>query len=298
MMRTLLIILTLCIGWLLFGESPAVKKLTDKLPFGHCSRPLVFHLGGLDSRFELDAGHAEAILQEAAEKWNRAAGKEILKFDAAKGFPVNFVFDQRQQSMMALKRSVANLNEMRLQLEFKKQVLQQEIDVYEERRNDYQQEVTDFNSQVSAFNRAYQHDDAEAGRLRYQADSLKIKQANLNDQHSQLDTQKFQLQMDADTFNQMVQQHNQQYGGEQEFTQRGVYKQNGSDKRVEIYQFNDDNDLLLVAVHELGHALGLEHLPAEHNIMSASHNYSVEENSTEPQLTADDVAAVKAVCRL
>jgi hypothetical protein len=298
MKNFILLVFILCVVGFYFNQSPANRHLINQLPIGACSRPLVFHLGHLDSRFNLDPSQTKWLLQRAAKKWNKAAGKELLRFDEIKGFPVDFVFDNRQQNMLAFKQSMEEINDAKLWVEERQMALQQQITAYENLHNAYQQAISELNRQIAIFNSSYYQNRADSVRLNQQADILRKEQVYLNQQYNQLTTQQNQYQNDINYFNQLVATHNLKYGTQQSFTQSGVYRRQGNSENIEIYQFNDNNDLLLLLMHELGHALGLEHLSSAYNIMSANYSYNFEAFSLEPQLTNADIAAVKRLCNL
>lgn len=63
---------------------------------------------------------------------------------------------------------------------------------------------------------------------------------------------------------------------------------------LNIYQFDDDRDLLLVLAHEFGHALDMDHVLDDQAIMS---DVLYQNAGIQPALTADDIREFKRVCR-
>ncbi|MGH7174890.1 MAG: matrixin family metalloprotease [Minisyncoccia bacterium] len=87
--------------------------------------------------------------------------------------------------------------------------------------------------------------------------------------------------------NQEISSYNQQAGGT---FKEGEYDRDSSGERIFIYEFIGTTQLERVLAHEFGHAIGLGHNTNPASIMYAEN----ESGNLVP--TADDLAALKAVC--
>ena len=70
----------------------------------------------------------------------------------------------------------------------------------------------------------------------------------------------------------------------------GEYVRNASGTKINIYQFKDEGQLIRVLAHELGHAIGLDHIDNPKAIM-----YYLNEGVNE-KLTPDDLTALRNRC--
>jgi predicted Zn-dependent protease len=93
----------------------------------------------------------------------------------------------------------------------------------------------------------------------------------------------------AKEYNSNVLTYKNKYGKSKQFSQ-GEYFGQG----INIYEFKDRDELTLILAHEFGHTLGIGHVKNSHSIMY----YLMEnQNLKNPQLTAEDLFALKNICK-
>jgi predicted Zn-dependent protease len=72
----------------------------------------------------------------------------------------------------------------------------------------------------------------------------------------------------------------------------GRYISDKDGQRINIFQFENENKLIRVLTHELGHSIGLDHVENSKAIM-----YKLNSGTNE-KLTADDIKILKDLCRI
>lgn len=92
----------------------------------------------------------------------------------------------------------------------------------------------------------------------------------------------------VENYNENVGEFNDRYAQEaREFTQGDF-----SDGRINIYTYTDEQELTTVLIHELGHAMSLEHVDGSSSMMY----FQIGEQPLEFELSATDLSEFNRVC--
>ncbi|MGE5540764.1 MAG: matrixin family metalloprotease [Bacillota bacterium] len=295
------ILILLGAGWYIHDHPISVQNLSFPSLSAPCSKPLTYTVGTIDARFGLTREQVVAKLAEAAQLWNDAAGKEVLTYtpDDAHAMPVNFVYDTRQQTLtlgQKIDTTEASQDAERREIE----TLQAK---YLAAQQAYADAVAKFNTESSAYAKEVRQVNASGGadqatydRLQAEQKRLKQEQADLNTQGDALEQQGNELEARIKSFNASVSQINQivnafnsTAGGDFE---EGQYVRDASGTtHIDIYAYKNQSELLHSLAHEFGHSLDLDHNQNPASIMFPYNKSSVE-------LSADDLAGLKAACKL
>jgi len=265
MHRLGLILFFLAILWLSY-QSHAHYQLryntwSDRLlhPF---DQRLRFKIGNVDPRFGLTQAQVVQISQEALEIWHQGTQQTLFVYDPNAKLSIELIYDQRQQDADALKqtqqkldesknqnnRSSDNIERARTQLDFTQHRLEQQ-------KQQLEAEYRYLQSQQAQVQSAQQQQN-----LRDQLTQLQYRIAQFEQEAAYLEQQNQSFNQKVDQHNLDIAQLNQQIlQARQRFPAREFHKGVFMGNKIEIYQFDGNDDLRLTIAHELGHALGLTH---------------------------------------
>ena len=279
-------------------------KLTGS---GPCEQPVTYSLGEFDTGFGLSKAQFLAVAAQAASIWNAALGKTLVA-PAAEGAAgdviINLVYDYRQQATDQLKKLGVSIDTTKSSYEAlkarydsmiadynnRKATLDSEIVAFETAKAAYESEVSSWNSRGGAPPVQYAALQREKAALDIQVAEITQSQNALNQSVNTIDATVSilnglvnALNLNVKTFNGVSVSAGKQFN-------EGEYVEDASGQRIYVYEFADQDKLLRVLAHELGHALGLEHVSDQNAIM-----YYLNEGSNE-KLTAADLAELKRIC--
>lgn len=245
----------------------------------YCDSPITYHLGSLDSRFNLTREEALLDLKEAASIWNLTQEKTIFAYEPqTKGITVNLVYDARS----ALSNEVNNLE---VQVDTDKNSLNPKVEEYKTRSATFDQKAETLNTQIHYWNAKggapadiYQELKQQQSELQTEAAALNKMAGELNQSTKDYNSQVRNLNTTIDALNQSLSIK----------PEEGIY--DGATNTIAIYFNNSRPELIHTMAHELGHARGMDHV----NDLKAIMYLQSTENIVP---TAPDLDQLNAICR-
>lgn len=280
-----------------------VRAYTGFFP---CSIPIEYSIGTFDTRFGISKADFLKDMTAAEQIWESALGKQLFKYSENGSLKVNLVYDNRQDSTLKLKKvsdvvtnSQASYNTLKAhynsvlsEYNQMKYSFESRLSAYNSRKSVYDSEVASLNRSGGADKTTYNRLNTERNYLSTESANLKVLQDNLNAKVTEVNSVTDELNQLAKSLNISVNSYNKigdTLGGEFD---EGLYKSSSSGEEIDIYQFDNQDKLIRVLTHELGHALGLDHVNDTKAIM-----YKLN-TSTNNKLTDADLAELKTVCKV
>ena len=172
-----------------------------------------------------------------------------------------------------------------------KTIYNNEVANIKTRQAEYNKQVSYWNDRGGAQAKEFTALEKERKNLESLITSLNKDQDLLNSLASQINTVGSILNELVKKLNLKVFTYNTTSSSTGEEFSEGEYISNSAGQHINIYQFENNNQLVRILTHELGHSLGLEHVDDPNAIM-----YRL--NSSKNQvLTAADIAELNKICK-
>lgn len=291
-LKLLLLLLLSSLAWWLWP----LPQATQTRSVASCPQPLSYRLDSIDPAFTLSRATAQQVLDQAAMLWNQAAGQQMLQHDPVHGFPVRFVYDERQQQTLQRALLQRNLQRYDQHISDLEQSFTSQLAQFQQRQQQFAQQDKNLANDIAQFNQqAASANSATAAALGREQALLLSRQKEHALIAEQLDAEQQRLQSQQRLLNATIKDRNAlvpqgQTSGA--LAEVGLMEQHGQSRQMTIFAYQDQPALLLTLLHEFGHALGLGHLPQPGAIMHA------QLSSAQQQLTADDIQALQQQCQL
>lgn len=286
--------------------APLVQNIREAVtPNPPCYRPIYYSIGNFDTRFGLSKQQFIADMGQAGSIWDDAVDRQLFAYSPDATFKVNLIFDNRQQATDQLKKLGIVINDDKAtyddlkarydaaQADYKnaKTRLDAASSDYEKKKRAYEEEVSYWNTKGGA-------PPAEYDKLKRDQDTLNAQAASINQLVQELNQLGTTINSLVSVLNRLARELNlqiSQFNSVGSSTGRefdeGEYVRDASGKRINIYQFNSEGQLIRVLAHEFGHALGLEHINSNPKAIMYYLN-----QSNNAMATPEDMAALRKLC--
>ncbi len=268
-----------------------------------CFLPLHYSLGKLDNRFNLTSEEARQALLQAESIWEKAIRMNLLQYDEKANFKINFIFDQRQERTLAYKKLDEQLDQVQKTKGKMSKEYQELIKRYQIKLDVYQKRVKNFNTDLSQYNQKVAYWNKEGGAPSDEYKKLQKEKKELDKRRNKIETKRKELnkliqkinllaqkeKKLVENYNSNVRKYENNYGQKCHFDQGKYFGDH-----IEIYQFNNYSDLILVLAHELGHALQMKHVINSHSIM---YYLAGDQDFKNLQPTKEDIEELKKVLK-
>lgn len=243
-----------------------------------CGTPIAYRIGNVDDRFGISSQELKSTLDDAANRWNQKFSKTVFEYRDDAELEINLVYDERQQKIDEMKKQIAEFDSATGSIdEFKTKL--------ENMARDYEADLSDYNREVNYWNNLGGAPPAVYNDLNAEKEALDERRLTINRMATILNQQIKLYNDNIDDFNQQI------------ATEKNKIITNGEyfsqDVMINIYTYGDQNELRLVLMHELGHALSREHDNQETSIM-----YPIlgSQNLSDPQLSEEDIEMINSTC--
>lgn len=300
----------LCVVFLLFGfgyyyrdtVGSVFRNLLNRLQ--PCQRPITYSIERIDPQFGITKEELLSDIGRAERIWESPISKSLFEYSPTGDLKISLIYDYRQKATDELQKLGIVISDDRSSYDTVKAKYDSLVALYEKEKARLAILVKAYNSDKDVFEKDVKYWNSRGGASKSEYDDLQQRRNDLNNQVTVINQVQDSLNSLGETINStaiilnkliaelnlQVKTYNTVGASTGKEFNEGEYVSSAGGISINIYQFDSENKLLRVLAHELGHALGLDHLDNPKAIM-----YYLNEGVNE-KLTADDLGALRGVC--
>lgn len=274
-------------------------------PFEPCRKAVTYSLGTFDERFGISKEEFLENIIQAEEIWEDEVNKPLFQYSPNGVMKVHLIYDNRQETTDRLKEvgivisdDKASYDRIKMKYDLYVSELEQKQRDYNRRVAAYEKDLEVHDKRVDYLNEnggapkdEYQELKAEEERLNNEATKINALASSINSLTKDINGIAAILNDLANKLNIQVKDFNTIGESAGEEFNEGEYIRDDEGIRINVYQFENEDKLLRLLQHELGHAIGLDHVDNPQAIMYRLNS------STNGTLTTEDVTELLRICK-
>ncbi len=277
---------------------------------GPCSEPLTYTIGDIDTRFGISENEIHAAMKKAGSLWSDATQKTLIKQAEDEGkILVRFVYDEEQEmadnelrARERIRSEQGVLDNMQARYDRDRESFDRRSERYLDLAQQTTRELDTLNDWIREINSRGGFTDEEKKEYEQRKAEVEVLQKKVLDERAALDLKARNINRKIDRINEMIDannllidRYNDEFAGENRFT-KATFQRTQNGGIITVNQFLSKSELPLVLAHEIGHALGLNHVSNPNSIMFSK--MGAQQIYPSIQLSEEDTQAILNRCGL